>query len=227
MKKILCFILSVCLLFAAASCGSAEAESPSVSSAPSTAVMPSAPASPSPAQTEASAVSAPSDAELAILLPFLDSIILCQQENSYPSHDSSNAEYVWSLLFYYCVNYFNQIPFAVQNSDGTVSVPADDLAAFASVFFSDLKKLPSLPGSASISYDQDADAYVFLLADRSQTETGIVDVKTDSESGLIQITAELRSTIPDESDYVIPYLFSIVRTDSSDFPLAVNRAAAQ
>ena len=229
MKKLFCVLFAACFLCCAAACGSGEGAAPSDAAAsPSAAATQTASATAAPSVSATAAIAAPSGGELQALLPFLDSVMLCQSENSYPAHDSTDAEYVWSLLYYYCVNYADRVPTATENGDGTLTVPAGDLAALASVFFSGLEALPALPDVSFASYDEAADAYVLMLSDRSETKSVVTDVSVDEEQGSVQIKAELRSTVPEEDDTIVSYVFQVVPTaDSQASPFAIASAEMQ
>lgn len=164
----------------------------------------------------------PSEEQIFEMLPIMDSIIRCTTENDYV-YDKDNDDFVWSVLYYVCVNYYENFPEIEMNmQQGYITVPADTAKALASACFYELEELPEIQEDrTNISYDRGNDAYIVMMSDASMMYT-----KIKSSDAFKDGSAEVYVDFIDgETDELIStYIFEFKENKSEfteRFPLSV------
>ena len=144
MKKACLFGLSLLLCLGLIGCGGSNPQ-PSGSPAQTAAATDAAANAPAVSFTEE---------DVRAMLPMMDSVMLCLTEGAAESHTFSDASYVWSLLYYLCVNHPSvSSHIAIDDQAGTLSISAEDLLSLASACFENPSSLPAVLQNKSIYHD--------------------------------------------------------------------------
>lgn len=122
------------------------------------------------------------------MLPVMDSILRCCVENDM-AYDATDAEFFWSALYYYCVNW------AAEDSEcaivnGELRVPVSKMKAYAAAFFDGFESFPSPPADCVIRYDANWQSYFMPLSDASENKLRVVSAY-DQPNGSVSVRAEL------------------------------------
>lgn len=215
MKKACLFGLSLLLCLGLIGCGSSN---PQPSGSPTqTAVATDA------ANANAPAVSF-TEEDVRAMLPMMDSVMLCLTEGAAESHTFSDASYVWSLLYYLCVNHPSvSSHIAVDDQAGTLSISAEDLLSLASACFENPSSLPAVPSDFSgIRFDSKTNQYTMTLSDRGSSKSDIRSIQFTEDHTAVA-TVDLIDM--NSGDYLQTFTFVLAanpQAEKSGYPLTIS-----
>ncbi|MDD4842970.1 MAG: hypothetical protein PHU31_01370 [Anaerotignum sp.] len=136
-------------------------------------------------------------ADMASMAEPIDSLMRCMVENNM-TYDPTDPEFFWTALYYFLGNYGQENPLVSLSDDGKIKVPRKVAQEYAIALFANYDDLLPLPEalSASITYDEEWDAYLLSPGDAGLAETVLSDDK-EGENGYT-VTAKLISTMEDK-----------------------------
>ncbi len=136
-------------------------------------------------------------ADMASMAEPIDSLMRCMVENNM-AYDPTNPEFFWTALYYFLGNYGQENPLVSLNDDGKIKVPRKVAQEYAIALFANYDDLLPLPEalSASITYDEEWDAYLLSPGDAGLAETVLSEDKETENS--YTVTAKLISTMEDK-----------------------------
>lgn len=161
MKKIVCFVIALCLLGGAMGCPIGVAED---------------------------AAGQMMDQRIDSMLPALDSImrVMRSEERTY---DPADPEFFWSVLYYMTVN-FGYVHPLFEQIDYHVVMPRRAVQEYATAAFFQYDDLLPLPAdmTASVEYDASLDAYRFSASDIGDSWTQVDGYSVDPSSHSVSIS---------------------------------------
>lgn len=174
MKKYIIYFMTALFLLGASGCGKKTDE-------------------PQPPKTQAEGV-LPED--MASMAKPIDALLRCMLENN-TTYDSTDPEFFWSALYYFLGENSTENPLVTMTEDDRIKVPRKVAQEYAIALFANYDDLLPLPESlsASITYDENWDAYLLTRGDRGLSETILSDYKEADNS--YTVTAKLISTMGD------------------------------
>ncbi len=136
-------------------------------------------------------------ADMASMAEPIDSLMRCMIENNI-TYDPTDPEFFWTALYYFLGNYGQENPLVSISEDGKIKVPRKVAQEYAIALFANYDDLLPLPEalSASITYDEEWDAYLLSPGDAGLAETVLSDDKEGENS--YTVTAKLISTMEDK-----------------------------
>lgn len=127
------------------------------------------------------------EANLAAMMPILDSIVRTMGIGSETVYNPKDPEFFWSVLYLMGVNWGGAHPLVendVQNQN--VIVPRKVMQEFASAAFLDYSDLLDMPESyaQSVTYDEGLDAYALSLSDMGDSYTKLDDYTVNPDGSI-------------------------------------------
>ncbi|MDD3395066.1 MAG: hypothetical protein EOM28_10930 [Clostridia bacterium] len=175
MKKYIIYFMTALLLIGATACGK-KADAPQPEQAQAEGVLPE---------------------DMTSMDKPIDALLRCMLENN-TAYDSTDPEFFWSALYYFLGENSTENPLVTITEDDRIKVPRKVAQEYAIALFANYDDLLPLPEalSASITYDEDWDAYLLTQGDRGLAETVLSDYKEADNS--YTVTAKLISTMEDK-----------------------------
>ena len=192
MKKLL-LVLMALMMVCMAGCAKVDANvdgEPADSAKPDDTAKPADDAQTAEPSPTPAPVVIPDEDQVEDMLPFMDSVMLTMLEGGYKAHDAANADYFWTLMYYYCVNYAEDLNEGdLDAAAGKTTVSEEELSAIATAFFVEFSKRPELPKRDNISYDAEKKNYVFMMSDRGEysAEVGSAGMEDEAAYATVQL----------------------------------------
>lgn len=151
------------------------------------------------------------------MLPVMDALVMCMEENSY-SYDSTNPEFYWSALFYVT----NQCGLEREGNgvtsdgvEGIMKVYYRVVQEFATATFADYTDLMDIPdGVEYVKLNpDDNEEYWFNMGDRGNIASKIVSWETESDGSQTVVT-QIYDSVDDE--VIAEYKFVLVDNTYAD-----------
>lgn len=130
--------------------------------------------------------------DMAPMTEPIDSLVRCMLENN-KAYDPTDPAFFWTGLYYFLGEYGSLNPLVTETEDGKLKVPRKVAQEYAIALFANYEDLLPLPEglSASITYDEDLEAYLLGQGDRGLTETLLSDYEETENT--YSVTAKLVS----------------------------------
>lgn len=199
MKKLLCTLLSVCLLALPMSAGVLADD---LSETP---------------QTQYEEVgflpgSVPADSALTdgIRLP-LGALALSMLESGM-DYDAGSDAFIWNAL-YYVLSLYGQEDDRAQVTEHSLLLPSECIGDFFAALFAARPELPAIPAelSGKISYDPDGDLYELALGDPALTS---IELASPAPAGGGLFTLDGTLTAPDSGSVICSFRATLAENDT-------------
>lgn len=159
------------------------------------------------------------------MMPLIDSIMLCMFENNY-EFDTTNSNFVWSVMVYYVGNYLSVSSETVFSEDYTsVILSKTDTSEYMKGYI--LNSIPKFNENGENSLiTENENYYIFALGDRGLSKSKLVGFSKNTDDSF-DVDIQL-ITLDDESEIcTATFHMETINDKSKYFPLVIVNATIQ